>query len=84
MRARHAPLTAKFAENLSDDARLGGFERRQIVSVFECGEALLDFAVEREAAGLRLREDQFAMNQHIELTALAGSDYHVLAKLGFQ
>src|SRR5712692_8299663 len=48
------------------------------------GEVILDFIIEWEAAGRRLRENNFPVNDDIELSGLSRLDLSVLAEAGFE
>jgi len=58
------------------------FYRRRLAAFFESRENLFDFAVNRESAGTRLREDQPPVHDHVELTRLAGRNFRLLAEPG--
>jgi hypothetical protein len=48
------------------------------------GENFFDFVVHREAANVSLREDYFAINHDIELTALARFYLNLLIEAGVE
>ncbi len=54
------------------------------MSVAQRLETFFDFVVEREPPALRLREDQPAVHEHVELTGFAGFDFGVLAEAIFE
>ena len=57
---------------------------RRLLAVAERLENRLHFPVDREAAGLCLREDQRVIDQDVELTARARRDFGRLAKPPFE
>ena len=54
--------------------------RRVFVLSAELAKALLDLVVERKTSLLGLREDQFAVDQNVELPRFARSDFDLFVK----
>jgi len=56
----------------------------RLAAAAQFGERVLDLALDRKTAGRSLREDQFAVNLHVELADAAGGDFCVLAEAGLE
>lgn len=69
---------------IDESCRFLIFDRRRLAAFFQRREDLFDFAVNRESAGARFREDQAPVHDHVELTGLASGDVGLFAEGRFQ
>jgi hypothetical protein len=67
---------------LDKSGRLLYFDGRRLAAFFQRREYLFDFAVNRESASARFREDQLSIDDDVELTGFAGGDFRLLAEGG--
>jgi len=85
-KSRRSASVLDLSDHASDEAFVlflgSGRSRRNFAAFFERGENLLDFVVNREAAGTGLRENQATVNDNIELARLAGFDFGFFTEFG--
>ncbi len=68
----------------TNPCRLFFRDGRGLAAFFQRRENFFDFAVNRESAGARFREDQPPVDDHVELTRFAGVDLGLLAEGGIE
>jgi hypothetical protein len=85
-KSRESASVLDLSDHASDEAfalflRTGRC-RRNFAAFFKRGENLLDFVVNREAAGTGFREDQPSLDDNIELARLACFDFGLFTESG--
>jgi hypothetical protein len=73
----------ELSEHAPDESfRFLYFDRYGLAAFLESREDFFDFAVHRESAGARFRENQPPIHNHVELPRFAGGDFRFLAERG--